>query len=65
MISRPTPASVDPKPETKLLNVSAKGTPAISAITAEPPISDRNGCTLSATISTTMVAMPARAASIS
>ena len=64
-ISVPTPAAVEPKPLVKLSMVSDMATPATAPTVSDPRVSPRNGCSLKRVISTTITAMPSRAAGIS
>ena len=57
-MSSPTSCKVPPTPLSKFVTDVAAGTPAASATTAEPTISDRNGCIFAKTIRPTMTAMP-------
>ncbi len=56
-ISRPTPATVAPKPVEKLVSSLSNGAPATTASRPEPRVSARNGCSFSLVISSTMAPM--------
>ncbi len=57
-ISSPTSFRVSPTPSSKLDTTIGSATGAASPTNAEPRTSARNGCILSTTISSTMIAMP-------
>ena len=63
--SSPTPENVEPAPGVKLLKALSYGTPAQTAMTNDPTISEMKGCSLATAISRTMVRMPTSAAMMS
>ncbi len=64
-ISRPTPATVAPKPVEKLLSSLSNGAPATAASRPEPRVRARKGCSLSLVISSTMAPMASSTATSS
>ena len=64
-MSVPTFPIVEPRPSVKAAKVSARGTPATAARTADPRVSARKGCILRHTISTMIAMMPTTAAAMS
>ena len=61
----PTDPVVEPKPATKLSTIWIGGMKATAPSTAEPSISDRNGCSFASVMSSTTARMPIRQAASS
>ena len=61
----PTDPVVEPKPAVKLSMICGAGIVATAPSTAEPSISDRNGCSLAIVMSSTTARMPIRQAAMS